>query len=119
MPKKQLERVVKVEAPILALIQLKTDPERPKIRTVEFRQTTSGLVMGKDIYIQMASYHQITGGCDFMVELLSTGESIVYIGQVSYHYGFIVQGAEWNMAIPPFILAIVAGWQAQIDCLPF
>lgn len=71
-----------------------------------------------DIFVQYAQFHSATSGTDFEITLIDSGDSIVSVGNIMYYMGAIGKD-EWNLDLPPFVIALCAHWQALINSMPF
>jgi len=86
--------------------------------TIEYFHTGMPMQVPTDIFNQYAQFHAATSGVNCKVELLPSGDSIVTIGNVQHVMG-LIGPEEWNLSLPPFVLALCAHWQAEANITPF
>lgn len=72
----------------------------------------------KDIFNQYAQFHAATSAVNCQIELLPSGDSIVAVGNIQHVMG-LIGPEEWNLSLPPFVIALCAHWQAAANVTPF
>lgn len=101
---------------------------QPKQRNKNATTTTGGILkyfytgmpmqIPTDIFNQYAQFHAATSAVNCQIELLPYGKSLVTIGNIQHAMGFISR-EEWNLNLPPFVIALCAHWQAAANITPF